>query len=106
MKRTGPTPDTRQLVLDRAENLCERCGKAGEQIHHRLPRGAGGTSDPEINSPSNLIVLCSTCHAWIESNRSASYDLGLLVRRGQNPADVPVFLFGETVLLTPEGDYA
>jgi len=43
---------------------CQRCGKYGPSgggelhVHHKIPRGRGGSDDP-----SNLITLCSDCHA-------------------------------------------
>lgn len=105
MRKTGPTPKTVALVMDRAGNCCERCGRARpEQIHHRKPRGAGGTSDPEINSPVNLLALCSPCHLAVERDRSVAYEQGWLVRREHNPATTPVWLaFRGYSLLTPVG---
>ena len=49
---------------------CARCGKdvtyIQSSIQHRKARGMGGTNDPSINSPANLIVLCGSgttgCH--------------------------------------------
>lgn len=44
-------------------------------VHHKLPRGRGGSNDHE-----NLVTLCRPHHAWVESNRTAAYELGLLIR--------------------------
>ena len=85
---TGPDLATRQLVVDRDMRRCVRCGEPGQQIHHRKPRGMGGTSDPAINSPANLVLLCLACHAYIESHRADAYESGWLVRRWQDPAEV------------------
>lgn len=83
---------SQQIVRRRSRGVCERCLQAeAVQIHHRQPRGAGGSAHrPEVNLPANLIDLCVSCHALTESRRDEAYLLGLLVHRGQRPADVPV----------------
>lgn len=95
MKKTGPSKATVKLVLERAAETCERCGRRPvEQIHHRKPRGAGGSSDPAINSPANLLALCSPCHLEVEQDRAVSYEQGWLVRRDHDPALSRVWLAG------------
>lgn len=73
------------------------CGTPSTNTHHRTPRGMGGSKDPRLGLPSNLLRVCGTgitgCHGWIESNRSVAATLGFLVRRGIPPTDVPVQLF-------------
>ena len=65
----------------------------------------GGSSGPEINYPSNLLLLCSECHSWIEKNRSTSYEQGWLVKREHQPVKTPVWLAGRGFcFLTDEGD--
>jgi 5-methylcytosine-specific restriction protein A len=88
MRATGPDAKTRGLVMARDGGRCRRCGAIGEQIHHRLPRGMGGTRDKKINSPANLVLVCGQCHAEIESDRLDAYDTGWLVRRGYDPAGI------------------
>lgn len=99
-RSTGPEERIRQLVLARDELRCQRCSASvkwgGCQVHHRLPRGLGGSSDPAINEPCNLLTLCSGCHGRVESYRTEAYAHGWLVERGRNPADVPVLRFGRT----------
>lgn len=93
MRKTGPSQDVVNAVLERAGHQCERCGcPRVEQIHHRKPRGAGGTRDPQINSTSNLLALCAQCHVEIESNRTVAYEQGWLVPRNADPARSPVWL--------------
>lgn len=109
MKRTGPEQRVVDIVRGRAMDACERCGLAvsmdGCQVHHRQPRGAGGSRNPEINSPANLLLLCSECHTWVESNRTTSYEQGWLVHRGHNPEKCPVWLAGRGFsFLTIHGD--
>lgn len=119
---TGPRTGQREAVLDRSLGCCEICGRrlfdflsqtfmGAHSIHHRQPRGMGGTTRAEINSPANLLLLCGDattpggCHAHVESNRADAYRHGWLVRASANPADVPVLLEGgDRYLLTDSGD--
>lgn len=104
---------SQQVVKSRARMACEKCGRdtswEGGQVHHRLPRGVGGSSDPAIHSPANLLLLCRPCHEWVESNRTAAYDAGWLVRRGSTaPGAVPVLLHLHDLptYLTHDGRYS
>lgn len=101
---TGPDAETRALIWERDGGRCVRCNDGSElQIHHRAARKAGGTRRPEINSPANLILVCSDCHAKIESQRLTSAVCGFIVRYGQNPAETPVFRHGAWCLLSDDG---
>lgn len=94
-KKTGPGEKTVKLVLARSDGACERClRRTPEQLHHRKPRGAGGSSDPAINYPSNLLALCSQCHLEVESDRTVSKEQGWLVPFEQDPAETPVWIAG------------
>lgn len=101
-------PKARQVVKARSGLRCERCGcstkYAGSQVHHRLPRRAGGTSRVEVNSPANLLNLCLECHAHVESNRSEAYDNGWLLHEAAVPAEAPVQLADGWVLLDDSGN--
>jgi 5-methylcytosine-specific restriction enzyme A len=101
---TGPDEDTRELVRRRANYGCERCGLArGKQIHHRDPRGAGGSSRPEVNHASNLVLLCADCHLHVESKRLEAVGEGFLIPDGLHPLNVPVRLFYGLHKLTDDG---
>ena len=113
----NPTPDTVQTVITRDCGRCVRCGTTVHgvrgkawSIHHRRPRGMGGSKAPETNSPANLIILCGTgttgCHGWVESHRNDAYDQGFLVPHSHDPATVPVHhvLYG-WVRLTSQGTF-
>lgn len=50
-------------------------------VHHRRPKGMGGTADPSIHDPDNLITLCDRHHTDVHSRPAHSYSTGLLVRR-------------------------
>lgn len=121
-KDTGPSPRVRAAVLARAGGCCEVCRArlhhedtgwvAAHSVHHRRPRGAGGSSRADTNTPANLLLLCGSattagCHQWVESNRTRALDLGLLLTQGQHPAEVPVHLDpdGPPVMLTVDGTY-
>lgn len=43
----------------------------------------GGTTDPAINDPRNLVTLCGSgttgCHGWVESQRDRARQLGWLI---------------------------
>lgn len=84
----------RDTVLTRAGGLCELCGGyRASNIHHRRPRGMGGTKAQWINEPSNLLALCGSgtmgCHGMIESNRAEAYDRGWLLRTGSVAEHTP-----------------
>ncbi|TYP82055.1 HNH endonuclease [Blastococcus xanthinilyticus] len=94
--------DVRQLVIDRDGHACRRCGAPlpggrGGSVHHRIPRGMGGTSWAGIHSPALLVLLCGDgttgCHGHLEANRSAALRLGWLLSRhlfGIDPSDIPL----------------
>ncbi|WP_067428492.1 HNH endonuclease [Nocardioides jensenii] len=122
-KNTGPSNTVRGLVYARAGWCCEVCGRQlhdgngwtqAHAVHHRRPRGAGGSSDPATNSPCNLLLVCgtgnedpSTCHGLIESQRTLALANGWLVPQHGDPASTPVLVAGgATVLLTATGTYA
>ncbi|MCJ1709279.1 HNH endonuclease [Microbacterium sp. VKM Ac-2923] len=87
------TPATVALILDRDEGRCWWCGiyvlngtrGFDWSIHHRCPRGMGGTSEPFVGAASNGIVLCGNgtqgCHGEFEDDRDRALDLGILVHR-------------------------
>ena len=96
---TGPTAKVRQLVLVRDLHACVSCGVSIQSrpfsVHHRIPRGMGGTRNPEVNLPANLLTLCGTgttgCHGWLESHRVKANEWGYLIRRGTaSPSFEPV----------------
>jgi len=53
----------RKYVYHRDGETCQGCGASVDRsapIHHICPLGAGGT-----NKPSNLILLCESCHGAV-----------------------------------------
>jgi 5-methylcytosine-specific restriction protein A len=102
---TGFSPQVRRIIHERAQGFCERCGgELGFEIHHRRPRGAGGTRRPESNLPSNGLLLCPKSHRRIESHRAEAYEHGWLVRQTDDPATVPLLYRGTWVVLDALGN--
>lgn len=101
----GFSKSVRELVLARANGQCERCGVDADnlQLHHRRPRGMGGSRRKDTNLASNSLALCPPCHCAIESDRELSLWAGWLVRQGRDPAVMPVFRQGRWVLLDDHG---
>lgn len=111
MRARGVSRETRMSVIGRDRGRCFRCGRhvvaadslavgvfwAWEpySIHHRKPRGMGGTRNPEVNSTANLLLLCGTgttgCHGWVESNREDAQEQGLLIRDVDEAGLLPAY---------------
>lgn len=80
-----------EKVITRDMGKCARCGRhvvhlelgTSWSIHHRRPRGSGGTSLAWVNEAANEIVLCGSgttgCHGWVEKNRKEAREAGFLV---------------------------
>jgi len=68
---------TRKVALERANHECAFCGVTNEQheqdtgkgldVHHVLPRSAGGS-----DKPSNLLAVCRGCHKTLEHSQGAA----------------------------------
>jgi len=83
----------RHMFFDREGQRCFYCRRVlswslrgsmlagGWSVHHRKPRGMGGTR--EAMSYAHGIAICGTgvsgCHGWIEQHREISLELGLLI---------------------------
>ena len=108
MRRTGPSPLTRDVVYARAHFACEVCGGGDGPfaVHHRRPRGMGGTRRVDTNGPANLLLLCDPCHGWVESRRDIARVWGLLVSQNWDPAQIEVRLVCGWTYLSPSGTYS
>lgn len=113
-RNTGPDRSVRELVWDRDQGRCVRCGEGvyGRKyaVHHRRNRGSGGSSDPAINRPSNLVLVCDgpgSCHEWIGDSPAEAYEAGWMVSLNskESTAEVPMIhaVLSASVLLTDEG---
>lgn len=98
---TGPSKLTVDMVIHRDRGQCAWCGDrpegergTGWSVHHRRPRGMGGTRRDDTNSPANLVILCGSgvdqCHGTVESRRGDAYDRGVLVRQNFDPSQVAI----------------
>lgn len=67
---TGGLEQARAIVIARDGNACVVCGQRFDEVHHRYRRGMGGSKDPNIHSPVNLLCLCSFHHRTAESLRT------------------------------------
>jgi len=94
-----------KVAYQRAGNSCEICGNRAENIHHRRPRGMGGSQDE--GGPENLMALCGSgtmgCHGWIESHREEAHEQGWLLGKYEMAERVPVSYRGHWCLLTKAG---
>lgn len=102
---TGPTKAVVALVWERDQGSCARCGTGllfedrgfGWSVHHRSPRGMGGSKAPHVNRPANLVTLCGSgvtgCHGWVESHREQATTDGWLVSRHGRVLPMYVALF-------------
>lgn len=73
---------------------------------HRIGRGGGrkkGAAKTESDRLSNVLHGCRMCHAWTHARPAESYELGLMLRRGQNPAMEPVLYRNEVKYLDDFG---
>lgn len=112
----------RHLLACRSGHRCEVGGELLDavnegSVHHRQPRGMGGTSDPDVHSLERLLLVCggrlagvAGHHGQVEADREWAYRRGLLVPRAApgvstdatDCAKVPVVLWsGRRVLLDP-----
>jgi hypothetical protein len=128
--------ETKADVIKR-DGCCVVCGRSEGvilDVHHRIARGCGGASRPEIAyGMANLVTLCRQDHEAaeanpdearatglrvdrgvdpasipvlrVESHRSAAYDNGWLVHQGANPREVPVLRRGQLVMLDDAGGF-
>lgn len=103
----------RDQAYQRAHGRCEITGAPlGDNwaLHHRRPRGAGGTRRPDTHVASNVLALTHAVHNL--ATRSVHLDLawsrprGYLLGQWQVPRLEPVWLLGRRwVLLLDNGDY-
>jgi 5-methylcytosine-specific restriction protein A len=55
--------DCREAFFISKHGLCERCGRPGLIVHHRIYLTPQNINDPNITlSFENLELLCSSCH--------------------------------------------
>ncbi|WP_010540405.1 hypothetical protein [Dietzia alimentaria] len=94
-------------VMARSGGFCEvrspHCWDEATQLHHRRPRGMGGSRDLRSAGAANALSVCVPCHLDVESNRAESLERGWLVRQAADPAQVPLLRYRKWVLLDDQG---
>ena len=100
--------DLRELILVRSGGVCECCGgRRYESLHHRTPRGMGGSKDAALNSPANIGAVCGNgttgCHGSIEVSRTIAQNYGWLVPRGHDASIIPILYRGIWSIISHEG---
>jgi 5-methylcytosine-specific restriction protein A len=96
VRHTGFSVETIQLIEARSQFNCEVmaqnvCQIQAHTIHHRRPRGMGGTRREATNFAGNGMAVCMACHAAIESRRVWAITNGFLVRQRDDPHTIPVW---------------
>ena len=96
-KENKPSETTRQIVLERDEYRCVKCGRDirttpfGYSIHHRRLRSHPFAG---LHQPSNLVTLCGSgttgCHGWVHSHYTDAMKLGLIVSGYAKPENIPL----------------
>lgn len=98
-----------ELVTGRSGGNCEcmssGCTLIAEHLHHRRPKGIGGTRRPESQWASNALHVCLRCHLKIHAMPTWGRNNGFLVRQSDDPAATPVrWRCSHAVLLDDSGD--
>jgi 5-methylcytosine-specific restriction endonuclease McrA len=53
----------RKIVQIKYRGICQECGNAGWEVHHKTPITLSNLNDPNITiSLDNLELLCTKCH--------------------------------------------
>ena len=82
-------PNVREALLERQNGCCPHCDRPmrieAAHVHHRLKRSQGGD-----NAMDNLLLVEASHHRDIHANVARSYELGHMVRRGEDPSAVRV----------------
>jgi 5-methylcytosine-specific restriction endonuclease McrA len=53
----------RQIKYQEQNGKCERCGRVGEEVHHKIRLTIDNVKDPTISiNQENLELLCKDCH--------------------------------------------
>ncbi len=55
--------EARQIKYQEQNGKCERCGRVGEEVHHKIRLTIDNVKDPTISiNQENLELLCKDCH--------------------------------------------
>lgn len=93
-------------VYAREQGMCAVCGlhiEASPHLHHRKPRGMGGSL--RLNTVQNLVLLHPSCHLLhVERKRAQAIDNGWLIVGLSDPGEVPMmYMLDRWVILAEDG---
>ena len=107
---TGPDAATRALLEARDGGVCVVCGQPGSDwdpltTHHRKNRGAGGSKNPGINRPTNLLRVHASINQAFEDSNPNYYANGWKLRDVRDAPTTPVlYPDGRWFLLDEQGN--
>lgn len=89
----------RELVRERQNGQCARCGVLYSDLHHRQRRREAG------HAVGILVGLCRNDHRWAHANPSAAKRDGYIIDPHENdPQSVPLKSFMGWVLFDDDGN--
>lgn len=108
---SGIPQRVREQCYSRDGAHCVRCARNvvnyPSSLHHRKPRGMGGSRDPRSFDPRNLVLVCGSgttgCHGWIESHRDVARSEGWLLRSLDDLDQPLITLCGTEIRLYADG---
>jgi len=66
---------TREAYFNSQFGLCEKCGRVGEEVHHKKPITPFNLNDPNIAlNWENLQLLCRSCHELAHAGTQPTTD--------------------------------
>ena len=72
--------DCKDTYSKKALYLCERCGRPGLEVHHKIRLSPENINDPSITlNFDNLELLCHTCHTKEHKREQGASDLRFIV---------------------------
>jgi hypothetical protein len=81
-----PIVDQRAGLGDAAMARCEKCGSTDAMTHHhRRKRSHQGG-----HAPSNIVLLCITCHDWVEHHATEAGAGGWVLGPADESLVVPI----------------
>ena len=55
--------NARKAFQIQQRGICNKCGQAGWEVHHKIPLTLANYKNPDISlNPNNFELLCTSCH--------------------------------------------
>lgn len=109
-RKPAVSTDTRAVLIERSKGWCEiqmpGCLGRGTDPAHRISVKVGGRHGEAATRhdvPSNALWACRACHDRCHAYPADAYDLGLMLREGEDPQREPVIRRGVPVYLDNAG---